>query len=41
MASSIDQLVQRCLKKAPVNRFGTMTELRKALLAILSRMGAK
>jgi serine/threonine protein kinase len=41
MASSVDQLVQRCLKKDPADRFGTMSDLRKAILAILSRMGAK
>jgi serine/threonine-protein kinase len=41
VASSVDQLVQRCLKKDPADRFGTMSDLRKAILAILSRMGAK
>jgi serine/threonine protein kinase len=41
MASSIDQLVQRCLKKDPADRFATMSELRKTILTILSRMGAK
>jgi hypothetical protein len=41
VASSVDQLVQRCLKKDPADRFGTMSDLRKAMLAILSRMGAK
>jgi len=41
MASSVDQLVQRCLKKDPADRFGTLSDLRKAILAILSRMGAK
>ena len=41
VASSVDQLVQRCLKKDPADRFGTVSELRKAILAILSRMGAK
>ena len=41
IASSVDQLIQRCLKKDPADRFGTVSELRKAILAILSRMGAK
>jgi|SRR5271157_187445 len=41
IASSVDQLVQRCLKKDPADRFGTVSELRKAILAILSQMGAK
>ncbi len=41
MAGSVDQLVQRCLKKDPADRFSTMSDLRKAMLAILSRMGAK
>ena len=40
VASSVDQLVQRCLKKDPADRFHTMSDLRKAMLAILSRMGA-
>lgn len=40
-AAAIDQLVQRCLKKDPADRYGTMTELRKALLSLLSRMGAR
>ena len=41
VASSVDQLVQRCLKKDPADRFHTVSDLRKAMLAILSRMGAK
>jgi serine/threonine protein kinase len=41
VASSVDQLVQRCLKKDPAHRFQTMPELRKAMLAILSRITAK
>ena len=41
IASSVDQIVQRCLKKDPADRFRTMSDLRKAMLAILSRMGAK
>ncbi len=41
VASSVDQLVQRCLKKEPADRFGTLSDLRKAILAILSRMGAR
>ena len=41
VASSVDQLVQRCLKKDPADRFHTMSDLRKAMLAILSRMGSE
>ncbi len=41
IARNVDQLVQRCLKKDPADRFGTMSDLRKAMHAILSRMGAK
>ncbi len=41
VAGSVDQLVQRCLKKDPAERFRTVSELRKAMLTILSRMGAK
>lgn len=41
VASSVDQIVQRCLKKNPADRFRTMSDFRKAMLAILSRLGAK
>jgi serine/threonine protein kinase len=41
VASSVNQIVQRCLKKDPADRFRTMSDLRKAMLAILSRIGAK
>ncbi len=41
MASDIDQIVQRCLKKDPADRFRTMSDLRKAMLTILSRLGAR
>ena len=41
VASGVDQVVQRCLMKDPGDRFGTMSELRKAMLSLLSRMGAK
>jgi len=37
----VDQLVHRCLKKDPADRFRTMSELRKALLGLLSRAGGK
>jgi serine/threonine-protein kinase len=41
VAGSVDQLVQRCLKKDPADRFHTMSDLRKAMLTILSRIGAR
>ena len=41
VASQVDQLVQRCLKKNPLDRFGTMSELRKSLLTLLARLTAK
>ncbi len=41
IAANVDQVVQRCLKKDPVDRFATMSDLRKTLLGILSRMGAR
>src|SRR5262249_7878359 len=37
VASRVDQVVQRCLKKDPGDRFATMSELRKALLSLLSQ----
>jgi serine/threonine protein kinase len=41
VAGPIDQLVQRCLKKDPADRFRTMSELRKAMQGLLSRIGGK
>ncbi len=41
VASGVDQVVQRCLKKDPGDRFATMSDLRKAMLSLLSRIGAK
>jgi len=41
VASQVDQLVQRCLKKNPLDRFGSMSELRRSLLALLARLTAK
>jgi serine/threonine protein kinase len=38
LAESIDAIVQRCLKKEPQERFGSMAELRKALKTILSKL---
>ncbi|MFO0889215.1 MAG: serine/threonine-protein kinase [Isosphaeraceae bacterium] len=41
VAEPVDQLVQRCLKKDPADRFRTMSELRKALQGLLSRVGGR
>jgi serine/threonine protein kinase len=41
VASHVDQLIQRCLKKNPLDRFGTMSELRKSMLTLLARLGAR
>jgi serine/threonine protein kinase len=41
VAEPVDQLVQRCLKKDPTDRYRTMSELRKALSALLARVGGK
>jgi serine/threonine protein kinase len=41
VASQVDQVVQRCLKKSPLERFGTVSELRKSLLTLLTRLTAK
>jgi serine/threonine protein kinase len=41
LADEVDQIVQRCLKKDPADRFRTMSELRKSMLGLLSRMGAR
>jgi serine/threonine-protein kinase len=41
IAEPVNQLVQRCLKKDPADRFRTMFELRKALQGLLSRTGGK
>ncbi len=41
VAKSIDAIVQRCLKKEPEERFGSMAELRKALKQILPQLPRK
>ena len=41
LAPEIDQIVHRCLKKDPAERFKTMADLRKALAALLTRMGGR
>ena len=41
VASGVDQVVQRCLKKDPGDRFASMTDLRKAMQSLLSRIGGK
>lgn len=38
VAQSIDAIVQRCLKKEPDERFGSMGELRKALKMVLLKL---
>ena len=40
LAGEVDQIVQRCLKKDPADRYRSMAELRKSMLGLLSRMGA-
>ena len=40
-ASAVDQIVQRCLKKDPNDRFRTMADLRKGMVSILSKIGAR
>jgi serine/threonine protein kinase len=40
-AGEVDRIVQRCLKKDPADRFRTLAELRKSMLGLLSRMGAR
>ena len=41
VARSIDAIVQRCLKKDPTERFGSMAELRKALKTVLAQVTRK
>jgi serine/threonine protein kinase len=41
MAGDVDVIVQRCLRKDPADRFSSMSDLRKALLSLLSRIGAR
>ncbi|WP_165234862.1 serine/threonine-protein kinase [Aquisphaera insulae] len=41
MAGAVDQVVQRCLRKDPAERFQTMVDLRKALQALLARARGK
>ncbi len=41
MAADVDQIVQRCLKKDPAQRYRAMSDLRKAMLKVLTRMGAR
>ena len=37
-SEAIDEIVQRCLKKDPAERFETMDDLRKALSHVLKRL---
>ena len=37
-AEAIDEIVQRCLRKDPAERFGTMDDLRRALTLVLKRL---
>lgn len=41
VAADVDQVVQRCLRKEPADRFHTMTDLRRALVSILTRIGGR
>jgi serine/threonine protein kinase len=41
VAADVDQIVQRCLKKEPADRYRAMSDLRKAMLKVLTRMGAR
>ena len=41
VAGDVDQIVQRCLKKDPTDRYRAMSDLRKAMLRVLTRMGVK
>jgi serine/threonine protein kinase len=41
VAADVEQVVQRCLRKDPAERFRSMTDLRRALLSILTRIGAR
>jgi serine/threonine-protein kinase len=41
VAADVDQIVQRCLKKDPAQRYRAMSDLRKAMLKVLTKMGAR
>lgn len=41
VAGLVDEIVQRCLRKDPAERFQSMTDLRKAQLSVLSRLKAR
>jgi serine/threonine protein kinase len=41
LAKSTDAIVQRCLKKDPDERFGSVAELRKALKHVLAQLPRK
>ena len=41
LAKQVDEIVQRCLKKEPGERFRTVSEMRTALKQILGRMRGK
>jgi serine/threonine protein kinase len=41
VAADVDEIVQRCLKKNPAQRYRAMSDLRKAMLKVLTRMGAR
>jgi serine/threonine protein kinase len=41
VAADVDEIVQRCLKKDPAQRYRAMSDLRKAMLKVLTRMGAR
>ena len=41
LAKRVDEIVQRCLKKEPAERFGSVAELRMALKQILAQLPRK
>ena len=41
LAKRVDEIVQRCLKKEPADRFGTVAELRMAIKQILAQLPRK
>jgi hypothetical protein len=41
LAPEIEAVIKRCLKKDPVDRFAKVSELRKALIRILTQAGAR
>ena len=41
LANRVDEIVQRCLKKAPSERFGSVAELRMAIREILAQLPRK